>query len=272
MKVYFLLCFAFFFNVILGFFETTTKCESIKQLNVAVASNFSYTFSELKCLFENKTDIMLLQSVGSSGLLYNQIKNNAKFDVFFSADNVRPSILCKEGFGLKLYMREYSMGRLVFLSKSKKMYVYNNSAVMFSAFADLFKIAVPNKDLSPYGYTASYVLKRTLNERLTVSNLITGENVGQTFNFVIAGNVDAGFSSLSQLAYTERVVLNKSVFVLPKNSIEHIVQSLVILNTTKVFVSRCFFDYTKSHIFKKFIFSYGYSIYDDFIFLRNMVT
>jgi molybdate transport system substrate-binding protein len=269
MKIYFLLCCAFFFNVVLGFFVITPKCENIKQLNVAVASNFSYIFLELKCLFEKKTDVTLLPSVGSSGLLYNQIKNNAKFDVFMSADNVRPSVLCKEGYGLKQFMCEYSVGRLVFFSKSKKIYVYNNSAVMFSATIDLFKMAVPNKDLSPYGYTVSYVLKRTLNERLTVANLITGENVGQTFNFVVVGNVDAGFSSLSQLTFAERVLFSRSIFILPKNSTVNIVQSLVILNTTRMPISRCFFDFVKSCVVKKFMFSYGYSIYDDFIFLRN---
>lgn len=266
MRLYFFFSCVLFCNIIFGFFSISIKCIEDKQLNIAVASNFLFTFTELKDLFEKKTDIQVVRSVGSSGLLYNQIKNYGVFDIFFSADSVRPVMLCEDGIGLIEYTTEYGVGRLVFFSKFKKMYMFCNSIVMFGSIAESFKLAVPHKELSPYGYAANCILKRTLQNSLNMTNLIIGENVGQTFNFVDSGNVDAGFSSLSQLVHVERTQLDRNVFLIPKSCTESIVQTLIILSTHKILISRCFLDYAKSYLFKKFTFSYGYSISNDFIF------
>ena len=71
------------------------------EIKIAVASNFYPTMKELVTHFESITpnsdttnNIVLIS--GSSGKHYAQILNGAPFDLFFSADKLRPNMLEKE--------------------------------------------------------------------------------------------------------------------------------------------------------------------------------
>ena len=72
------------------------------EIRIAVASNFYPTMKAIVEEFElennesSKINKIVLIS-GSSGKHYAQIKNGAPFDIFFSADKVRPVLLEKEG-------------------------------------------------------------------------------------------------------------------------------------------------------------------------------
>ncbi|MFT5739907.1 MAG: molybdate transport system substrate-binding protein, partial [Gammaproteobacteria bacterium] len=66
-------------------------------LNVAVASNFTYTLRLLAQDFKSRTGHQLRISSASTGKLYTQIKNGAPFDIFMAADEDRPDRLITEG-------------------------------------------------------------------------------------------------------------------------------------------------------------------------------
>ena len=72
------------------------------EIRIAVASNFYPTMKaiveefELENFDSSKINKIVLIP-GSSGKHYAQIKNGAPFDIFFSADQVRPILLEEKG-------------------------------------------------------------------------------------------------------------------------------------------------------------------------------
>ncbi|MBL4608153.1 MAG: substrate-binding domain-containing protein, partial [Pseudomonadales bacterium] len=67
------------------------------ELYVAVAANFSSTLKKLAPLFEQQRGHRLITSTASTGQLYTQIHHGAPYEVFLSADSLRPEKLIKEG-------------------------------------------------------------------------------------------------------------------------------------------------------------------------------
>jgi molybdate transport system substrate-binding protein len=60
-------------------------------------------------------------------------------------------------------------------------------------------LAIANPELAPYGAAARAVLQALgLWEGLT-PKLVRGENIEQTFQFIISGNAELGFTARSQL-------------------------------------------------------------------------
>jgi molybdate transport system substrate-binding protein len=60
------------------------------QTNVAVAANFTEPSKEIAALFKQKTGHDAILSFGASGLFLDQIRHDAPFQVFLSADAGRP--------------------------------------------------------------------------------------------------------------------------------------------------------------------------------------
>ena len=65
-------------------------------LRIAVAANFTPVLKELLVEFNQKTQIKTQLISGATGALYLQIKHGAPFDIFLSADSVRPKLLEQE--------------------------------------------------------------------------------------------------------------------------------------------------------------------------------
>ena len=64
-----------------------------EELTIGVAANFLMPFKEIVILFEQKTGIRVHGVFNSSGNLFGQIKNGAPYDLFLSADKLRPERL-----------------------------------------------------------------------------------------------------------------------------------------------------------------------------------
>lgn len=266
-KILVIYLYKFFIIFLFIFFYLTNFCFISKQFHIAISSNFSFVFDEICCIFEKKTNIYTISSSGSTGSLCTQIINGSFFDCFFSADMERPMFLQKNKMIVDNFFYTYASGRLVLWSKNCCFFNLKNTIICINLFTDTFRIVLTNSNLSPYGCASAIILKKSFSKYLTLNNIIYGENVGQSFNFVLNSNIGVGFSSLSQLLNIYRKDLNEFIYVFPLQSNKLINQVFVVLKTKKVFFSHSLYDFVKSYMFKKIVCSYGYSWNNDSIFL-----
>jgi len=68
------------------------------------------------------------------------------------------------------------------------------------------KVAIANPRLSPYGAAANEVLEARELLDVVRQRVVTGENIGQTYQFVETGNAEIGFVALSQVLVPGRAV------------------------------------------------------------------
>ncbi|MGD9846457.1 MAG: molybdate ABC transporter substrate-binding protein [Variibacter sp.] len=169
---------------------------SAAETNVAVAANFTAAAKDIAAAFKQKTGHDAILSFGSSGQFFTQIKQDAPFQVFLSADDERPKKLAEEGLGVKDSVFTYAVGKLVLWSKNADL-VKGESTLKDGKFA---KIAIANPKAAPYGAAAVETLKAAKAYDALESKIVQGNNIGQTFQFVDSGNAELGFVALSQLA------------------------------------------------------------------------
>ena len=72
---------------------------SAATIRIAVASNFTDAAKDIAAAFKQKTGHDVLLSFGASGTFYTQITQDAPFQIFLSADELRPKTLIADGFG-----------------------------------------------------------------------------------------------------------------------------------------------------------------------------
>jgi len=228
------------------------------EIKVAVASNFYPAMKEIVLQYELKPsqssenhNIVLIS--GSSGKHYAQILNGAPFDIFFSADKVRPILLEKKGISETGSRFTYALGKLVlwssldgFVEKDERL--YNN---------DLRFLAIANPRIAPYGVAAREALiSLNLWEDLQ-SRLVRGENIAQTFQFVNSGNAKLGFISYSQLMNPSYPVVG-SFWEVPQTLYTPIEQQVVLLKKSSL--AKDFLSFIESDEFLNIISKYGYDL------------
>ena len=165
------------------------------EVRVAVAANFSSAAQEIGELFADATGHEALLSFGSSGQLYAQVTQGAPFDVFLAADRSYPRRSVTDGHGVADSVFTYATGRLVLFSADPAR-VTGRASLEEGEFT---RLAIANPDLAPYGAAAVEVLEALgLADRLR-SRLVRGNNVAQTYQFVVTGNAELGFAALAQV-------------------------------------------------------------------------
>lgn len=195
------------------------------EVQVAVAANFAEPIKALAAMLEKTTGHTARISVGPTGGLYTQIKNGAPFDVFLAADTKRPEMLEQEGLTQAGSRFTYATGKLVLWSV-KADRVDAAGAVLQSA--DLGKVAVANPKTAPYGAAAMAVMGQLNMLARLQPQLVQGESIGQTFNFVKTGNADVGFVAMSQVL-ANGALKEGSMWVIPQSHYEPIRQDAVVL-------------------------------------------
>lgn len=173
---------------------------SADQLRVAVASNFAGAMTALGERFEAHTGHRLSLVIGATGKLYAQIRNGAPFDVLFAADEERPRLLEDQGLALPGSRFTYARGRLVLWSP-RPGYVDSEGRVLERA--GFTHLAIANPRLAPYGAAARELLQaRGLWQGLQ-GQLVRGENIAQTYQFVGSGNAELGLVAYAQILDAE---------------------------------------------------------------------
>ncbi|MBD2859268.1 molybdate ABC transporter substrate-binding protein [Spongiibacter sp. KMU-158] len=171
-------------------------------IHVAVASNFTAAFEQLKTQFESESEHKLITSYGSTGKLYAQIVHGAPFQIFLAADTQSIEKLIEQKRVRPANHFVYAEGQLALWGRLIPAGTEENNTNLIRPLltgTSLKKLALANPKTAPYGFAAQSVLQHL--ELLPELNhkLVYGENITQTLQFVSTGNAQLGFVALSQL-------------------------------------------------------------------------
>lgn len=228
------------------------------ELRVAVASNFLLPVKELSRKFEETTTNRVALISASTGKLYAQIKQGAPFDILLAADSLRPKLLEKEGIGVPGSRFTYAVGRLALWSADNTLFLRNDLQVLNQK--NFRYLAIANPKTAPYGKAAEQVLRKKGFWDQLQTRLVRGENISQTFQFLVTGNADIGFIALSQLKRNQGQLKGYS-WVVPAEWHNPIRQQAILLKRAKTNkAAKEFLNFIKSNRVQKIIESYGYSL------------
>lgn len=195
------------------------------EVRVAAAADLQFVLPEIAQAFEkahagSKVNV----TIGSSGNLYAQIQNGAKFDLFLSADEKLPQKLADDGVAEPPFL--YAFGQLV-------LWFPRSASPHFSSLEDLTeeavkKIAIANPEHAPYGVAAVEALKNARVYDRVSPKLVLGENVGQAAQFLESRAADAGLISRS-LAASPRMTGKGAIWEVPASLYSPLRQAGVVL-------------------------------------------
>lgn len=198
---------------------------TVSSITVAVATNFKPVLNVLSADFTRQTNIRVRISSASTGVLYNQIRQGAPFDVFLSADSERPVLLEQQNLIVKDSRAAYALGQLVLVSNDESLPA---SQAVLQNFKG--RLAIANPRIAPYGLAAKQTLTHLQLWPLNTGNLIKGNSVAQTFQFIHSGNVKLALVAHAQIVNRD---FAGGVWLVPDNYYQPIAQQLVVLKNSK---------------------------------------
>lgn len=230
------------------------------EFQVAVAANFTEPSKAIAAEFEKETGHKAILSFGATGQFYAQIKNGAPFALLLAADAQTPAKLEEEGGAIPGSRFTYAQGALALWS-AKEGLVDDRGEVLKS---DRFKyLAVADPKLAPYG-AAAYELLRAWDLLAGLEadkRLVTGNNIGQAFQFAESGQAELGLIAWSQVCRDGKLSRG-SVWLAPADLYSPIRQDAVILKSAADDEAvRAFADYLKnSPKAREIILAFGYTL------------
>jgi molybdate transport system substrate-binding protein len=224
------------------------------EVTAAVAANFTEPAKEIAAAFKEKTGYSVDLSFGASGNLYTQITQGAPFDIFLSADSTRPEKAEKDGWGVAGTRFTYAIGKIVLWSADAGLVDKDGAVLKQGKFAHL---AIANPKTAPYGAAAIEAMQALGVYQNLEPKIVTGENITQTYQFVVSGNAELGFVALSQLAGDTK----GSRWLVPDNLYSPILQDAILLKVGEQnSFAKQFLDFLKSPDALKIIKRYGYDV------------
>lgn len=234
-----------------------TALAQAETVQVAVAANFTAPAKALADILAKTTGHEAKLSFGATGAFYTQIKNGAPFDILLAADDERPARLEKEGDTVPGSRFTYAIGQLVLWS-AKPSFVDSEGTVLKKG--EFNKIAIANPKLAPYGAAAVEAIDKLGLSAAMQPKLVTGESIGQTYNFIATGNAELGFVALAQVLEGGKLK-SGSMWVVPAKFHAPIVQDAVILkHAAGNPAAKAWMDLLRSPRTKDLIRSYGYEV------------
>lgn len=173
---------------------TVASPSPASALVVFAASDLQFALAEVSNAFAAAGHPPPTVSFGSTGTLSRQIENGAPADVFFAADEAYLVDLERKGHVLAGTRQLYAIGRIVLVERAGLPPVMTLADL---ARADVRRVAIANPDHAPYGRAARDAMMRVGLWPTLQPQLVLGENVSQTFQFVRTGNADAAVVALS---------------------------------------------------------------------------
>ena len=119
----------------------------------------------------------------------------------------------------------YAIGKLVLWSARPGVVDSQGEVLKDGGF---HKLAIANPKLAPYGAAAVQAMTKLGVYDAIQARLVTGEGIGQTYNFIATGNADLGFVALAQIQEAGQIK-GGSHWVVPATLHAPIVQDAVIL-------------------------------------------
>ena len=205
-----------------------------ESVRVLAAASFRDCLTALADSFTAHGGPPVVISSGSTGGLYAQIVAGAPCDLFFAADSARPERLAAEGWAREV--RPCARGQLVFCARQAWPNPGGHAGGVAVVLDQLAKdpgtrLAVADPDLAPYGLAARQTLDAVGRFAAWSDRLVTGRDVGQTWQFLAAGAVPAAFVARSQveaLRRTDPAAVPGTVILVPADLHLPLVQSVAV--------------------------------------------
>ena len=228
-----------------------------ETLTVAVASNFSWPAQELVARFTEVSGVEARVAAASTGKLYAQVVNGAPFDVLLAADAHRPALLEESGAGMPGTRFTYAIGRLVLWSADPALADANCRDQLDNL--ETMRLAIANPLTAPYGVAAMQFLTRADVWDEAQDNLVYGENIAQTLQFVASGNASLGVIAASQVLH-ESLPAASCDWVVPATMHEPIEQQAIQLSNNEA--ARAFLEFVRGPQGRRIIRGLGYEVPD----------
>jgi len=165
-------------------------------VRVAAAADLRFTMAEIVEAFrQERADVNVLVTYGSSGNFYAQLSNHAPFDIFFSADVDYPRRLIRQGLAVADSEFLYGVGRLVVWVARTSPIEVEKLGIQGLLSPSVRRIAIANPRHAPYGRAAEAAMKSLGVYDQVKDRLVFGDSVMQTAQFIDSGGADIGIIS-----------------------------------------------------------------------------
>ncbi len=231
-------------------FSTLSFQAHSESLRVAVAANFAKPVELLLTQFKKIHPFTPQITVASTGVLYQQIRHGAPFDIFFAADLRRPELLEQQHLIFEKYRKTYAIGQIALWS------AISNKPITMADLNDYNgRIAIAAPHIAPYGLAAKEALISANLWRKFDNKLIVGNNINQTYQQLVTGAVKYGFVSYSQLLNSKR----GNGVLIDHNMHHELEQQMVVLRNAKnIELATLFFEFVLTNQGQQIINSQGY--------------
>jgi len=252
MKNAFYNCRQFLLLVIFPFLTLTSTLASAGQVTIAVSNDFDFTLDELKTEFERLTSHTVTIMPGPSSKHYGEILNGAPYDIFLADDVRRPAALAENGQAIKDSLFTYAENQLVLWSVTNRP--LSPEVLREKSFGLL---AVTDPRLSNYGQIARQALDAMGVWDTLQDKIVFGNNIGQTYQFAISGDVDLALIDYSQIIYGKYLQAG-SYWLIPEDMYTPIAKQGVLLKENPA--ARDFLDFMRSNLGRQIILGNGFNV------------
>lgn len=230
-----------------------------RKLSVAAAADLQFALEDLTRGFRQAhPEIDIAATYGSSGNFYSEIRNQAPFDVFLSADSEYPRKLAQEGFADASSTFVYGVGRVVVWVPERSPLDVGRLQIHALEADSVKHIAIANPQHAPYGRAAEAAMRSLGVYDHVASKLVLGENIAQTLQFVQSGAADIGIVALA-LALAPSTRAHGRYWEIPLDAYPKIEQAGVVLSHAKDSVdARTFCSYLQSGAARDRLKQYGF--------------
>lgn len=163
-------------------------------LVVATAANVQFAMAELEKAFEARTDYEVDAVVSSTGKLTAQITQGAPYDLLIAANLKYPESLIASG-DARGPVQIYALGSLV-LWTTRDLPIGLGMSLL-DELGPRDKIAVANPENAPYGTETIRALGARGQFGRLQPQLIYGESIAQTNQYIVSGAAAVGFTAKS---------------------------------------------------------------------------
>lgn len=171
------------------------RAQEIKELHVAAAADLQPVMPAFASAYEKKTGIKLKVSFASSSVLTTQILNGAPFDLFLAADYTFPEKVVAAGLAEESAPIPYARGTLVLWERNDSPLKPLNVELLTDP--RVTRVAIADQFHAPYGAAAYAAMRSMKTLEVVKPKLVVAENIGQTAQFVVSGNAQLAFLSLT---------------------------------------------------------------------------
>jgi molybdate transport system substrate-binding protein len=228
-----------------------------QKITIAAAADLKFAMDSIVSVYKAQNpgaDVEI--TYGSSGKFFEQISNDAPFDIFFSADVDYPNKLKDKNLTIS-EIKTYGIGQIVLWSKKIDPNKEQMNALLN---ASINKIAIANPEHAPYGKRAQESLQYYKLYDQVQSKLVFGENISQTAQFVTTGAADIGIVALSLAVSPNMKNEGGKYYIIPEKSHTPLEQAYTLLkhasgNSTAV----RFYDFISSPTAINILKYYGFS-------------